>query len=585
MCRWSERFCSSAPSSFFDVSHRAAVAAAAAAAAAVAAVAATSLGWVISGRTASAVGRTSVVERLARWGSISGGRVAEKSLCAMSRSDRRRKHFRARSELAIMARGIRTPPVAMSAFLLFTTTFLLFTTTTLALDGTKPSTSMSGFGSSMLNLNDASILDRLKNLYAQKLRPLEKKSMYHELREPQLSDAWFDARPMVLLIGQYSVGKTSFIRYLLGRNFPNQHVGPEPTTDRFVAVMYGDREKVTPGNALTSQPDTPFHSLRHYGTHYLDKLEAAAVPAPILRRITLVDSPGVQAGEKQKGGRGYDFQEVIKWWAQHSDRILILFDPNKLDISDEFRSVIEELRPHQVSSSSSTQQQHAAAAAARATHNSRSSTQQQQQHTTAAAAALTTTLTTPFPVFTLSGQGARCLEQGGRGRASEAHARVRRANVELREHCRVAGGPARLHRLVLGRAVPGERHARLNGGGGGRSCSGARWPSGGQCDEQDQRDCAARAAGAGACAFDVVHARAGPLKVDGEEAGAGVGLLAGGHARVLHEDAEAAQPLAGRLPRLEAALRAAAHLRFQRLLQAVRRALKEAQAVERADGE
>ena len=77
----------------------------------------------------------------------------------------------------------------------------------------------------------------------------------------------------------------------------------------------------TPGNALTSQPDTPFHSLRHYGTHYLDKLEAAAVPAPILRRITLVDSPGVQAGEKQKGGRGYDFQEVIKWWAQHSDRI------------------------------------------------------------------------------------------------------------------------------------------------------------------------------------------------------------------------------------------------------------------------
>ena len=125
--------------------------------------------------------------------------------------------------------------------------------------------------------------------------------MYHELREPQLSDAWFDARPMVLLIGQYSVGKTSFIAICSAATF-NQHVGPEPTTDRFVAVMYGDREKVTPGNALTSQPDTPFHSLRHYGTHYLDKLEAAAVPAPILRRITLVDSPGVQAGEKQKGG-------------------------------------------------------------------------------------------------------------------------------------------------------------------------------------------------------------------------------------------------------------------------------------------
>ena len=165
---------------------------------------------------------------------------------------------------------------------------------------------LSGFGSSMLAVTDASILERLKSLYVNKLRPLEKKSSYHELREPVLSDAWFDSRPMVLLLGQYSVGKTSFIRYLLGRDFPNQHIGPEPTTDRFIVVMYGDREKVTPGNALTSQPDTPFHSLRNYGTHFLDRLQASSVPAPIMRRITLVDTPGVQAGEKQKG-RGYDF--------------------------------------------------------------------------------------------------------------------------------------------------------------------------------------------------------------------------------------------------------------------------------------
>ena len=205
---------------------------------------------------------------------------------------------------------------------------------------------LSGFGSSMLAVTDASILERLKSLYVNKLRPLEKKSSYHELREPVLSDAWFDSRPMVLLLGQYSVGKTSFIRYLLGRDFPNQHIGPEPTTDRFIVVMYGDREKVTPGNALTSQPDTPFHSLRNYGTHFLDRLQASSVPAPIMRRITLVDSPGVQAGEKQKG-RGYDFHEVIKWFAQHSDRVLLLFDPHKLDISDEFRAVIEVLQAHQ----------------------------------------------------------------------------------------------------------------------------------------------------------------------------------------------------------------------------------------------
>ena len=43
----------------------------------------------------------------------------------------------------------------------------------------------------------------------------------------------YTAKPQVMLIGQYSVGKTSFIRYLLGRDFPGQRIGPEPTTDRF----------------------------------------------------------------------------------------------------------------------------------------------------------------------------------------------------------------------------------------------------------------------------------------------------------------------------------------------------------------
>ncbi|KAL3917129.1 MAG: hypothetical protein SGPRY_006530 [Prymnesium sp.] len=149
-----------------------------------------------------------------------------------------------------------------------------------------------------------------------------------------------------MLLGQYSVGKTSFIRYLLGRDFPKQHIGPEPTTDGFLAVMYGDQDKTTPGNALTSQPDTPFHSLRRFGNALLDKVEAVYVPAPILRRITLVDTPGVQAGERQKG-RGYDLLAVVKWWAQHADRIVLVFDPFKMsDISAEFRDVIEQLRDY-----------------------------------------------------------------------------------------------------------------------------------------------------------------------------------------------------------------------------------------------
>lgn len=42
--------------------------------------------------------------------------------------------------------------------------------------------------------------------------------------------------------------------------------------------------------------------------------------------------------------RSYDFTGVISWFASKSDMILLLFDPHKLDISDEFKRVISSLR-------------------------------------------------------------------------------------------------------------------------------------------------------------------------------------------------------------------------------------------------
>jgi len=41
-----------------------------------------------------------------------------------------------------------------------------------------------------------------------------------------------------------------------------------------------------------------------------------------------------------------DFGNVAKWFADRSDLILLLFDAHKLDISDEFKSVIDTIRQH-----------------------------------------------------------------------------------------------------------------------------------------------------------------------------------------------------------------------------------------------
>jgi len=186
----------------------------------------------------------------------------------------------------------------------------------------------------------------LKRMYRKKILPLELSSKYGHFHSPPLSPSDFEAKPMVLLLGQYSVGKTSFIRYLLGRDFPGIRIGPEPTTDRFTCIMQSEGDKIIPGAALCAQADRPFRGLSPFGNNFLSKLEGVEMNAPILQNITLVDTPGILSGVKQSLGRNYDYDAVMKWFAERADLIIIMFDAHKLDISDELKRVIEMMKPH-----------------------------------------------------------------------------------------------------------------------------------------------------------------------------------------------------------------------------------------------
>jgi EH domain-containing protein 1 len=196
-------------------------------------------------------------------------------------------------------------------------------------------------------IQNAHIIDSLKTLYKDKLLPIEKKHFFHKFNSAEILDAEIVAKPTVLLVGQYSTGKTSFIRHLIKQDYPGIHIGPEPTTDGFIAVVYGEEQRVIKGNALTGFNELPFSGLSVFGSSFLNKFSAAVVPAPVLKDINIVDTPGVLSGEKQRTSRGYDFAKVSRWFAERSDLILLLFDCSKLDISDEFKSVIEELQPHE----------------------------------------------------------------------------------------------------------------------------------------------------------------------------------------------------------------------------------------------
>ncbi|XP_073959054.1 putative achaete scute target 1 isoform X1 [Choristoneura fumiferana] len=190
------------------------------------------------------------------------------------------------------------------------------------------------------------VVEGLKRIYKQKLLPLEQHYQFHDFHSPQLEEPDFDAKPMILLVGQYSTGKTTFIKYLLEREFPGIRIGPEPTTDRFIAVMYDEKEGVVPGNALVVDPKKQFRPLSKFGNAFLNRFQCSTVASPVLRGISIVDTPGILSGEKQRVDRGYDFTGVLEWFAERVDRIILLFDAHKLDISDEFRRSIEALRGH-----------------------------------------------------------------------------------------------------------------------------------------------------------------------------------------------------------------------------------------------
>lgn len=194
----------------------------------------------------------------------------------------------------------------------------------------------------MVDMYEA-VMGRLKKVYKTKVFPLESNYQFHDFHSPALDDPDFDAKPMILLVGQYSTGKTTFIRYLLERDFPGIRIGPEPTTDGFIAVMYGDTDGTIPGNALVVDPKKPFRPLSKFGNAFLNRFQCSQVNSTVLKGLSVIDTPGILSGEKQRVDRGYEFTGVLEWFAERVDRIILLFDAHKLDISDEFREFIQSL--------------------------------------------------------------------------------------------------------------------------------------------------------------------------------------------------------------------------------------------------
>ncbi|CAN0351088.1 unnamed protein product, partial [Ectocarpus sp. 12 AP-2014] len=154
------------------------------------------------------------------------------------------------------------------------------------------------------------VIGALQNVYRKKLRPVEEAFFFGQFHYDAITDTELEAKSQVLVIGQYSTGKTTFIRHLLGADFPNMNIGPEPTTDKFTVVIHGQEDRPVEGNSLAVVKELPYEGLSRFGPGLLDKLDAAISTSPFLENITLVDTPGVLSGEMQMHQRAYSFADV-----------------------------------------------------------------------------------------------------------------------------------------------------------------------------------------------------------------------------------------------------------------------------------
>jgi EH domain-containing protein 1 len=142
-------------------------------------------------------------------------------------------------------------------------------------------------------------------------------------------------RPLVLVLGNYSSGKSTLINEFLGAEI--QATGQAPTDDSFTILTYdesgdnGDRIRTVEerdGKFLLNDPEFPFESLKKHGQRFSSHFRLKKINSPFLKTIAVIDTPGMLDSITERD-RGYNYQEVIGDFAHIADLVLILFDPHK----------------------------------------------------------------------------------------------------------------------------------------------------------------------------------------------------------------------------------------------------------------
>lgn len=155
--------------------------------------------------------------------------------------------------------------------------------------------------------------------------------------------------PFVLLLGNHSSGKSSFVNYLMDRKI--QTAGVAPTDDNFTIVAPGLKDDVDrDGSSLIGDPDLGFQGLRQFGPTLIHRTQLKIRAGTRITDFCVVDTPGMidspivkdhlGTGRHSAMDRGYNFEGVCRWYAERADVILLFFDPDKPGTTGETLSIL-----------------------------------------------------------------------------------------------------------------------------------------------------------------------------------------------------------------------------------------------------
>ncbi|RME74971.1 MAG: GTPase [Planctomycetota bacterium] len=189
----------------------------------------------------------------------------------------------------------------------------------------------------MAHAVEQQLATRVRTIQRELLDPIAQRTLFAR----RLSDREIADEPTVLVLGNHSSGKSSFINFLLGERV--QKTGLAPTDDGFTILRHSAVAEDRDGAAVVTDPELGFDGLEHFGPGFTKRLRLKGRPLEALERITVVDSPGMidsPGSSPETSDRGYDFIGAVRWFAERADLILLFFDPDKPGTTGETLAVL-----------------------------------------------------------------------------------------------------------------------------------------------------------------------------------------------------------------------------------------------------